>query len=192
MDLDMQYGGTNNALIPWPTALCCLGATKSCLQKNGIDVRVSYLLDTCQCHCKPGYFGTYGDNTDGNTLIRCNFCPKYGTSVKGTNDVRGCHCRAGTYEAQQVSVLGGIETPNLVCKSCPSLAHFCPGGPAGRPIFDFVFATVAKQEAQKIMMLQTGPPLACPANTSTRHRFASSIASCIANANMRYDAALGY
>ena len=192
MDLDMRYSGIDQELIAWPTALCRLGTTKSCSQKNGIDVRVSNLLDTFQCHCKPGYYGTYADSSDGNTLLRCNFCPKYGTSVRGTGDMRGCYCRAGTYEVQQSSALGGIGKPSLVCKSCPSLAHFCPGGPGGRPIFDFVFDTVASQEAQKVMLLETGAPLACPTNTSTRHRFASSVASCIANPNMRYDVALGY
>ena len=188
LDLDFQYEGAGKALVAWPTALCRLGATKSCVQKNGIEVRVNNLHDTYQCHCKPGYFGTYADNADGSTLIRCNFCPKYGVSLRGTRDVLGCYCRAGTYEV----VTSAIVTPDLVCRSCPSLSQYCPGGPSGRPIFDFVFDTVAKEEAVKIVLLETGAPVLCPTNTSTRHRFASSVASCIANTNMRYDVRLGY
>ena len=192
INLDMEYGGDTNGLISWPTIRCRIGASKSCEQKNGIEVRVDYLLDTYECHCKPGHFGTYGDNADGTTLIRCNFCPKYGTSIKGTRDIQGCYCRAGTYEVPQILAPGQTIIPNLVCRSCPSLEQYCPGGPAGRSIWAFVFDTVVKVEVQEIMVIDTGVPLDCPANTSTRHRFASSIASCIANINMHYDVALGY
>jgi len=191
LELIVGFQGAHGELARWPTVRCRGGAQRSCAQKNGVEVRVNNLNDDFQCHCKPGFYGTYQAQT--STLLKCNFCPKYGDSIKGTFDVQGCFCRAGTSRNQNQSLQ--LVSQGLVCVACDLGNMYCPGGPDIVAVFDYVHQTVARDLAVKIYpssAVDAGKQLPCPADTSTRHPFASSIGSCIVNNDMRYDVALGH
>jgi len=195
LDLLVNFRGTYNELVPWPTASCRGGAQRFCSEKNGVEIRVNNVEERYECHCKSGYYGEYSSVVPGaNTLIRCLFCPTYGESFKGTRDIRGCFCRAGTFrDANASSQMNGDD--GLVCIPCDSNVMYCPGGPHSPTIFQYVSQTVARQQALLIYDQKTseaGGRLPCPVNTSTRHAFANSEASCLTDNDMRYDAALGY
>ena len=208
LDLDTSYTGKNAQLDAWPTAHC-RGEQQTCAEKNGAELRLDYKSSVYECHCRAGFFGKYGE--DSTLLQECLFCPKYATSTPGTSDIAGCFCQAGTYDPDEVGA--AVEGAGVVCHACGAYAttttlpanneptqlqqtqqrtHYCPGGPRGKTIYDFVHNTVVKPEMQDIMPVKAGAPIACQTNTSTRHDFASSAASCIPRTDMRYDSALGY
>ena len=206
LDLDMSYTGNNMQLVMWPTAHC-RGEQKTCAEKNGVELRLDYTGGAYECHCRAGYFGKYV--SDSTSLQECLFCPKYATSTPGTSDVAGCFCQAGTYDPDEGVAVQGA---GVACHACGAYAttlpannnagqqptqpqqrtHYCPGGPRRKKIYDFVHDTVVKLEMEDTVPVEAGAPIACQANTSTRHDFASSAASCIPRNDMRYDSVLGY
>ena len=191
LELIVGFQGAHGELARWPTVRCRGGAQRSCAQKNGVEVRVNNSNNDFECHCKPGFYGTYQVQT--STLLKCNFCPKYGDSIKGTFDVQGCFCRAGTFRNQNQSLQ--LASQGLVCLACDSANMYCPGSPDVVAVFDYVYKTLARDLAvlmHSVAAVGAGMQLPCPVNTSTRHPFASSIGSCIVNNDMRYDVALGH
>ena len=192
LELLLAFQGVGRALQKWPT-LRCRGAQRSCAQKNGLEVRVNHVQEIFECHCKAGYYGTYQQTGLDKVLLNCEFCPKYGDSVRGTSDVKGCFCRAGTFRNRNESLQ--LASGRLVCTACDSDTMYCPGGLDQHSIFSYISKTVALDQAVLLhnnTVEGAGKRMPCPANTTTRHRFANSAASCIANNDMRYDVALGY
>ena len=193
LELILDFRGTYGELVPWPTARCREGAQRSCTQKNGVEIRVNDLEERFECHCKTGFYGTYANVAGSATMVQCNFCPTYGDSIKATTDIRGCFCRPGTFRDENASLALNGGT-GLVCLPCDSDTMYCPGGPHNQQIFNFVLQSVARQQALLVYNTQSalGKRLPCPGNTTTRHRFANSVASCITSNDMRYDVAAGY
>lgn len=76
LELIVDFQGAYRELVWWPTVRCRGRAQRSCAQKNGVEVRVNNLDNDFQCHCKPGYYGTYDGLAPAETLATCTFCPK--------------------------------------------------------------------------------------------------------------------
>jgi len=76
----------------------CVPVELSCLSKNGVLVN-NLNVGTIECHCRSGFYGRYNTN-HSNTLIKCETCPPYMTSITGTKDRNACFCQSGYYQAE--------------------------------------------------------------------------------------------
>ena len=157
----------------------CVPVELSCLSKNGVLVK-NLNVGSIECHCRSGFYGTY-DTLDSHTLVECQMCPPYMTSITGTKNRNACFCQSGYYHDDD-------SQNSDICFQCGHPAHYCPGG---LDIATFDSSGIVNSEeksnelAEKYKLGRNR--LLCPTYTSVKTNIAKNKMECVATDNVKFD-----